>query len=321
MKRLYTLALLFITIGALGQAPQFIPYQAVARDAAGLVVPNQTIGLRFTIHDQTIAGPAVWQEAQTIVSNAMGLLVLNLGANQSLAAVDWSNGLKFLQVEMDITGETNYSDMGTQQMMSVPYALFAGQAGQANQVGGSSLNLGDSHEGGVVVYLDQTGQHGLVMADSVFSADGMILGYRGLVGGGSFWVDTDVSIGSGDINTESLFAVMSYVPTTTSLLSYVVNSNYGGHDDWFIPSRDELRRIYFDIFLTGVFNIPEGEYISSSARSVKFGIVGNAFADGYVVDSVGYWNYLAGQWTSISAFDYREQPNLTDRKFLMLRKF
>jgi hypothetical protein len=211
--------------------------------------------------------------------------------------------------------------MGTQQMMSVPYALYAGQAGQANQVGGSSLSLGDSHEGGVVVYLDQTGQHGLIMADSVFSADGMILGYRGLVGGGNFWVDTDVSIGSGDINTESLFAVMSYVPTENSLLSYVVNSNYGGYDDWFIPSRDELRRIYFDIFLTGVFNIPEGSYISSSARSVKFGIVGNAFVDGYVVYAVGYWNYLASQWTAISVYDYRLQPNITFEKFLMLRKF
>jgi uncharacterized protein (TIGR02145 family) len=36
---------------------------------------------------------------------------------------------KYLQVEMDISGGTNYSDMGTDQMESVPYALMAGKAG------------------------------------------------------------------------------------------------------------------------------------------------------------------------------------------------
>ncbi len=155
MKRLYTLALLFITIGALGQAPQFIPYQAIARDAAGLIVPNQSIGLRFTIHDQTIAGPAVWQEEQSIVSNAMGLVVLNLGASQSLTAVDWSNGLKFLQVEMDIAGGNNYSDMGTQQMMSVPYALFAAQSETSN-TSNTVANLPAGTAVGNTMYWDGT---------------------------------------------------------------------------------------------------------------------------------------------------------------------
>jgi hypothetical protein len=319
-KFIYSFILVCVNSTICAQPPALIPYQAIARDAAGDAVMNQNIGLRFSIHDQTITGTTVWQEAQTVLSNPLGVVVTSLGSVSNLSAVNWANGDKFLQVEMDITGGTNYSDMGTQQMMSVPYALYAGQAGQANQVGGSSLSLGDSHEGGVVVYLDQTGQHGLIMADSVFSADGMILGYRGLVGGGSFWVDTDVSIGSGDINTESLFA-SSNVSSTNSVLLYVVNSNHGGYDDWFIPSRDELRRIYFDVFLTGVFSIPEAEYISSSGRSVDYGNSSNSFVDGYVVDAVGFWNGLTSQWTAISVYDYRFQPNLTSSKFLMLRKF
>jgi hypothetical protein len=145
----------FIALNSYAQAPQFIPYQAVARDAAGLIVPNQSIGLRFTIHDQTIAGPALWQEAQTIVSNAMGLLVLNLGANQSLTVVDWSNGLKFLQVEMDIAGGNNYSDMGTQQMMSVPYALFAAQSETSN-TSNTVANLPAGTAVGNTMYWDGT---------------------------------------------------------------------------------------------------------------------------------------------------------------------
>jgi uncharacterized protein (TIGR02145 family) len=110
------------------QPPALIPYQAIARDALGNAVLNQNIGLRFSIHDQTITGTIVWQEAQTVLSNSLGVVVTSLGSVSDLSAVSWANGDKFLQVEMDIAGGTNYNDMGTQQMMSVPYALYAGEA-------------------------------------------------------------------------------------------------------------------------------------------------------------------------------------------------
>jgi uncharacterized protein (TIGR02145 family) len=123
------------------QPPALIPYQAIARDAAGNAVLNQNIGLRFSIHDQTITGTVVWQEAQTVLSSPLGVLVTNLGSVSDLAAVNWANGDKFLQVEMDVTGGTNYSDMGTQQMMSVPYALYAKQSESAqNGIAGISAN-------------------------------------------------------------------------------------------------------------------------------------------------------------------------------------
>ncbi len=110
------------------QPPAFIPYQAIARDASGNAVLNQNIGLRFSIHDQTITGSVIWQEAQTVLSSPLGVVVTSLGSVSDLSTVNWAQGDKFLQVEMDIAGGTNYSDMGTQQMMSVPYALYAGEA-------------------------------------------------------------------------------------------------------------------------------------------------------------------------------------------------
>jgi len=125
MKRLFTLVLLAITIVAKSQAPQLIPYQAIARDATGNAVTNQNIGFRFSIHDQTITGSVIWQEAQTVISNSLGVVVTNLGSASDLSTVNWAQGDKFLQVEMDIAGGTNYSDAGTQQMMSVPFALHA----------------------------------------------------------------------------------------------------------------------------------------------------------------------------------------------------
>jgi hypothetical protein len=125
--------LLFLIIGfsvvVTAQPPQLIPYQAIARDNSGNPVLNQNIGLRFSIHDQTISGAVVWQESQTVVSNNLGIIVTALGGTTQLTSVDWGSGAKFLQVEMDIAGGTNYLDMGTQQMMSVPYALYAETAG------------------------------------------------------------------------------------------------------------------------------------------------------------------------------------------------
>jgi hypothetical protein len=111
------------------QVPQAIPYQAVARDTAGNLIINQSISLRFSIHDSTAGGTVVYQETQSKTTNALGLFVANIGegiiVNGTFSAINWANGNKFIQVEMDATGSTNYTDMGTQQMLSVPYALFA----------------------------------------------------------------------------------------------------------------------------------------------------------------------------------------------------
>jgi uncharacterized protein (TIGR02145 family) len=132
MKQLQSIGFLILMLSffnpTFAQPPALVPYQAIARDAAGNAVLNQNIGLRFSIHDQTITGTVVWQEAQTVLSGPLGVVVTSLGSVSDLSTVNWAQGDKFLQVEMDITGGTNYSDMGTQQMMSVPYALYAGEA-------------------------------------------------------------------------------------------------------------------------------------------------------------------------------------------------
>ncbi|WP_191860788.1 tail fiber domain-containing protein [Hanstruepera ponticola] len=120
-----------ITIFA--QAPEGIPYQAVARDASGSLLTNQPISLRFNIHDNTSGGTVVYSETHNANTNALGLFDVNVGSGtpttEALSSVDWGNGAKFLEVELDATGGTSYTSMGTTQMMSVPYALFAASSG------------------------------------------------------------------------------------------------------------------------------------------------------------------------------------------------
>ena len=45
------------------------------------------------------------------------------------------NENKYLEVEIDTLGGSNYINMGSTQMMSVPYALFARTAGTSGTVG------------------------------------------------------------------------------------------------------------------------------------------------------------------------------------------
>ena len=136
MTRLLCMALILLSWTALGQAPQLIPYQAIARDAAGQPIANASINARFTIHDETATGSSVWQEIQTVTTSALGLFTAQLGSSISLASVNWGASSKFMQVEMDLGN--GFVDIGTQQMLSVPYALYAGSSG--NGISGLSAS-------------------------------------------------------------------------------------------------------------------------------------------------------------------------------------
>lgn len=130
-KTLLAFAFLLVANFMMAQAPQGIPYQAVARDNAGNLIKNQNIALRFSIHDGTASGAVVYSENHSVTTDALGLFSVNIGGGTSastLANVNWGSGAKFTQVELDVTGGSNYVDMGTTQMLSVPYALYAGTA-------------------------------------------------------------------------------------------------------------------------------------------------------------------------------------------------
>jgi uncharacterized protein (TIGR02145 family) len=123
------------------QAPSLIPYQAVARDASGQALNGATINARFTIHDGTATGSAVWQEVQTVTTSALGLFTAQLGSSVPLTGVNWANGSKFMQVEIDL-GQ-GFVDIGTQQMLSVPYALYAGTVSLNVSAAGDTLFVGN----------------------------------------------------------------------------------------------------------------------------------------------------------------------------------
>jgi hypothetical protein len=130
MKTIFTTTLfMLITTFLWAQAPQGIPYQAVMRNADGSVMSSSAVSLTFMIHDATATGTVVYQESHALNSNAQGLVSCVVGSGVAsqgnFSNINWGGGAKFLQVMMGST------DLGTQQMLSVPYALHSGSADNA----------------------------------------------------------------------------------------------------------------------------------------------------------------------------------------------
>ncbi len=139
----FTLTAISILISTIlcSQAPALIPYQAIARNAAGEPLASSTLNARFTIHDGTATGTSVWQELQTVSTSALGLFTVQLGSSVPLSEVNWANGAKFMQVEIDLGN--GFVDIGTQQLLSVPYALHAGSVHLDVSTTGDTLFVGD----------------------------------------------------------------------------------------------------------------------------------------------------------------------------------
>ncbi len=138
MKKIIALLTIIIicqlsVLNCFAQSPLAIPYQAVARNSNGNLIANQNVALRFSIHDVTTNGNVVYKETQSATTNSLGLFTVSIGLGTSvtgtLAGINWSNGAKFIQVELDASGGTTYINMGTTQLMSVPYALYANKSG------------------------------------------------------------------------------------------------------------------------------------------------------------------------------------------------
>ncbi len=145
MKRILLLFLLLSGLASLvqAQAPLSFNYQGVARNTLGTVINNRPIALRMSIRDLTANGTVLYSETHSINTDQYGVFALQVGRGTSVsgtfATIPWATGTKFLQVEMDPNGGTNFLQMGTSQLVSVPFALVAGGAPPIGPAGGDLL--------------------------------------------------------------------------------------------------------------------------------------------------------------------------------------
>jgi hypothetical protein len=114
------------------QAPPGIPYQAIARTTTGEPYASGALQARFSLHEQTATGTVSYAETHSLQTDAFGLFSTTFGAGTpttgTFASINWGLTTKYLQVEIDLGN--GWIDMGTQQLMSVPYAMYAGSTVQ-----------------------------------------------------------------------------------------------------------------------------------------------------------------------------------------------
>lgn len=136
MKQFFSIVAVLFSLTVFSQAPQLIRYQGVARDAAGLPIANGTIDVQFEIHNTSAAGPVIFTEFHSNVStNQFGIFNLSIGSVTPLPASVFGNGDEFLEVSIDFG--TGLTSMGTSQLLSVPYALYADSCGTSGPAGQS----------------------------------------------------------------------------------------------------------------------------------------------------------------------------------------
>jgi len=171
MKHLLPLVLaLFSASLTYGQVPQGISYQAIAFNTGGTAVANGNVGVKISILDNSASGTVVYAETHVKPTNAQGLFNLNIGQGSpllgSFAAINWGSNNKFVKVELDPNGGTSYTSVGTNQLMSVPFALVAasitssgGNTIQDQLLENRSANFGfkDSYDHKMYVFNATTG--------------------------------------------------------------------------------------------------------------------------------------------------------------------
>jgi hypothetical protein len=118
------------------QAPNGINYQAVIRNNTGALSSNTPVAIRVNIRQTTTTGTIVYSERQNVITDQFGLVNFVIGSGTLLSGnftnIPWANGPFFLDLGVAFSGLPNpaiYMPYGTQQMMSVPYALYAKSSG------------------------------------------------------------------------------------------------------------------------------------------------------------------------------------------------
>lgn len=296
IRLLSTLCFLLLTLVVKAQTPpNAFNYSAVARNAAGQPIATTTIGIQITILKTSPTGASQYSENHFVNTDAYGLfnLVIGAGAVQSgsMATIDWSNDNYYLKVGMDAAGGTNFLTMGTTQLLSVPYALYAKSAGTVSG-GGTGGNfthyIGEAFGGGVIFNLWKDAQgveHGLIV-------DKTDLSY------GQVWININATLigASAQSRWDGLSnsnAIVGQAGHTSSASALCLNSTNGGQSDWYLPSIQELNMLWNNYYtvarsltqISGATQLQPALYWSSTEKDndeawlfgFDYGYAGNSY--------------------------------------------
>lgn len=130
MKKLFTFLAFIITIATFAQAPQGFNYQATVRNSSGSLIVNQNVNFKFNIMQNSPTAVPVYSETHYVPTDDLGAVNLVIGQGTpttgTFAGIDWGSGNYYMGIELNIG--SGFVAMGTTQLLSVPYALYAGSS-------------------------------------------------------------------------------------------------------------------------------------------------------------------------------------------------
>ena len=133
-KNGFLFVLLFAVQSLFAQIPQGFNYQATVRNQTGELLKNKSVDFKFHILQGSSDKTSTYSESHIISTDDLGVVHLSIGSGCAEAGVfnqiDWSLGNYHMGIEIN-TGD-GFIDMGTTQLMSVPFALYALNSGTTN---------------------------------------------------------------------------------------------------------------------------------------------------------------------------------------------
>ena len=240
MKKLFTLLALVITFIASSQAPQGFNYQATVRNSSGALIMNQNVNFRFNIMLNSSTSLPVYSETHLASTDDLGQVNLAIGTGTpntgTFSTINWGIGSYYLGIELN--AGAGYVAMGTTQLLSVPYALYANSAGST---GGFTHYIGELYGGGIVVSVWKISgvEHGLIASLTDLST-------------GIQWTTPpfqNIFVGPTAQNPryglDNTNAIVAQAGAGTNYAAGLCKAyNAGGFNDWYLPAAWELNQCY-----------------------------------------------------------------------------
>ncbi len=167
---------------SVAQSPNGMNYQAIVRDGNGEILSSSNVALQLTVLSGSSGGNVVYSEIHNVQTNSFGLINLIIGQGNQVTGqfnlIDWSEQQHFLKVELDISGSGQFSLLGVNELLSVPYAKYADKAGNVNFSDTSAtneLNTAFSIQGNQISITDAGGTQSAQISASAPASDGEVL--------------------------------------------------------------------------------------------------------------------------------------------------
>ena len=148
MKKIILSTLFFVLFCnvLIAQVSKGFNYQAVIRDSSGELYTDQSLVMELSILGGVSGETVLYTETHAIETDSYGRVNLTVGGGDiqygDFSQIKWGEYDKYLRIEADL-GSGNIN-MGTIQLLSVPFAMFANSSNEAASLGTNSVYSTDS---------------------------------------------------------------------------------------------------------------------------------------------------------------------------------